>query len=68
MFWSGGETQETFWIHFYRTSLNGINLENDLVFTDKMFFKPSIAQPGVIRLDNAVILAHCGLKYIEPIV
>ena len=30
-----------------------------------MFYKPSIAQPGVTRLDNAVILAHYGMKYID---
>ena len=32
---------------------------------NKMFYKPSIAQPGVLRQDNTVILAHCGLKYID---
>ena len=30
-----------------------------------MFYKPSIAQPGVLRQDNAFILAHCGLKYTD---
>ena len=28
-----------------------------------MFCKPRIAQSGVLRQDNAGILAHCGLKY-----
>ena len=32
---------------------------------NKMFYKPSNAQPGVLRQDNCVILAHRGLKYID---
>ena len=33
-----------------------------------MFYKPSIAQPGVLRQDNAFILAHYGLKYIVHLI
>ncbi len=33
-----------------------------------MFYKPSNVQPGVTRLDKAVILAHYCLKYVNHLV
>ncbi len=33
-----------------------------------MFHKRIIAPPGATKLDNKVISAHCGLKYIDNII